>query len=262
MSILIGCDPEVFVKNSAGEIVSGIGIIGGSKSRPRPVQDGTLQEDNVLAEIGIIPAASADDFVLRITSVLNQLNAHLADWGLAFDISSSNYLDAGELMHPRAMEFGCEPDFTCYLPGVANPRPQPNSTLRTAGGHVHIGYDTSTAVREDVVKACDILIGLPSIFLDGDIRRMQMYGSAGAYRPKEYGVEYRSPSNFWLRSEMLMRWVFQQATSAVSAATDGRFMQLALEHEGSIRSAIATADKGAGSNLLAIFGVEVPLTAA
>ena len=77
MSILIGCDPEVFVKNSAGEIVSGIGIIGGSKSRPRPVQDGTLQEDNVLAEIGIIPAASADDFVLRITSVLNQLNAKL-----------------------------------------------------------------------------------------------------------------------------------------------------------------------------------------
>ncbi len=44
----IGCDPEVFITDEKGEIISGIGLIGGTKEDPRGVNCGAVQEDNVL----------------------------------------------------------------------------------------------------------------------------------------------------------------------------------------------------------------------
>jgi hypothetical protein len=43
-----------------------------------------------------------------------------------------------------------------------------------------------------------------------------MYGAAGAFRPKTYGVEYRVLSNAWLLSEARMRFVFKQTQTAVN----------------------------------------------
>jgi hypothetical protein len=41
--------------------------------------------------------------------------------------------------------------------------------------------------------------------------RRELYGKAGAFRPKPYGVEYRVLSNRWLNSEALIRWVYNQS---------------------------------------------------
>jgi len=38
---------------------------------------------------------------------------------------------------------------------------------------------------------------------------------AGACRPKEYGVEYRVLSNFWLRTDEFIEWVYNQTQRAV-----------------------------------------------
>jgi hypothetical protein len=103
-----------------------------------------------------------------------------------------------------------------------NPKPEARQALRTLGGHVHIGLPNP---EEGQLVACfaDVLLGIPSILLDKDTRRRQMYGKAGAFRPKPYGCEYRVLSNFWLRSEATMRWVYQQAQLAAIAALSQDF---------------------------------------
>jgi hypothetical protein len=51
--------------------------------------------------------------------------------------------------------------------------------------------------------------------MDNGIERKQLYGKAGAYRPKSYGVEYRSLSNFWIFEPELIRWVWRNTERAL-----------------------------------------------
>jgi hypothetical protein len=72
-----------------------------------------------------------------------------------------------------------------------------------------------------LVKQLDCFLGLPSLLWDGDTARRKMYGAAGAFRPKPYGVEYRVLSNAWLLSEERMRFVYNQTVSAVDNLIEG-----------------------------------------
>jgi len=50
------------------------------------------------------------------------------------------------------------------------------------------------------------VVGNTLVLLDRDesnITRRKNYGRAGEYRPKPYGLEYRVPSNFWLKHYVL-----------------------------------------------------------
>ena len=38
-----------------------------------------------------------------------------------------------------------------------------------------------------------------------------MYGCAGAFRPKKYGMEYRVPSNYWIKNNKTIESVFNIA---------------------------------------------------
>jgi len=60
-----------------------------------------------------------------------------------------------------------------------------------------------------------------SLFYDDETQRREMYGKAGACRYKSYGVEYRTLSNAWLKSEALMRWVFRNAVKGVQEIMNG-----------------------------------------
>ena len=42
-----------------------------------------------------------------------------------------------------------------------------------------------------------------------------MYGKAGAYRLKSFGVEYRTLSNFWIFDERNIQWVYDGVQAAV-----------------------------------------------
>ena len=216
MQVTVGADPEVFLKHG-NNIISAIGRVGGSKEEPVPVECGALQEDNILAEFNINPAHSEKEFVDNINTVLGQLSAKVAP--MHFDVISSAHFKPAWLKSQglKAMEFGCDPDFNAYT-GEANETPNPFTTLRTAGGHIHLGFDVKEGdieTRRDVIKMMDFYLGIPSVVLDDDTECCSLYGQAGAFRSKSYGVEYRTLSNFWIKNEAYMKWAYQQSLSAV-----------------------------------------------
>lgn len=217
---LIGSDPELFV-GKAGKIVSAIGFIGGTKEQPRPVNLGALQEDNVLLEFNIDPAASLGDFQRNIKAVLDQAKGSIKEFQMEVVEGLSSHLykiEELESFGHNAFVFGCEPDFNAWTQAM-NFMPQDvDPCLRTAGGHIHIGFGHIEEVgyenASEVAQMCDFLLGVPSVLMDKDDRRRQLYGKAGAVRYKQYGVEYRSLSNFWIFSDELTAWAYENALKA------------------------------------------------
>ena len=212
-NVTIGADPEVFVADSTGSVVSAIGYVGGNKVCPRPVKDGGVQEDNVLAEFNINPAKSKMEFIHNMSSVMADLKNILESNNLQPIIIPSYKYTEDQLRQygPNALEFGCSSELNAWSNRVVTPPKAEGNTLRTAGGHVHVGYDNPDVdTNLSLVKMLDFVIGLPSILVDTDKTRRKMYGKAGSMRHKQYGVEYRTLSNFWLNSSELMSWVYDK----------------------------------------------------
>lgn len=231
----IGCDPEFFLQKQH-QYVSAIGLIGGTKWEPRPLDDQghAVLEDNVAVEFNIPPAHNHVEFINSIQHVMNILKQRLPDY--TFSTESAVVFDDEQLMHPAALEFGCEPDFNAWTM-EQNPRPEsPNKNLRSAGGHIHIGTDLN---KLQVIRAMDLFVGVPATKLDkhGQMRR-ELYGKAGAFRAKDYGVEYRTLSNFWIFSEKTIEWVYQQTKKALDfvqagntlSDKDGQLIQQCINH--------------------------------
>jgi len=223
---MIGTDTEVLLKDGTGNYVSSIGLIGGSKAEPYLVDNGNLQEDNVLAEFAIDPVDSKQEWLDNIHSTFGILQVKMKEYDLEIDIKSSAHFDAAQLEHPRAKEFGCTPDFNAYsLQENTPPDGEEVGSLRSCGGHVHVSFDeiagTDTNTKAEFVRILDLLLGVPSVLMDDDTERRLLYGQAGAHRPKEYGVEYRTLSNFWIQSDEHMEWVYDQVKRAEQMYKDG-----------------------------------------
>lgn len=247
-NVTVGCDPEIFGFDPAkNEVVSLVGLIGGTKKEPMPVKLGTLQEDNVAAEIGIIPAASIDEFTFNIKTVMRQLRERVNALGLDLAIKPSAVLRDEYLLSEAALTFGCEPDLNAWTL-FNNPSPKAsNPNLRSCGGHIHVGFDNPNKEKQILlVRAMDIFLGLPSLFHDNDTMRRELYGKAGACRLKNYGVEYRTLSNFWLGSDDLIGWAYNQTQRAIEFVPENK--KLLTEHDlhNDIQNAINT-----GNTLLA-----------
>lgn len=241
MQILVGCDPEVFVRQS-GVFKSAHGLIRGDKKHPYKVKRGAVQVDGMALEFNIDPAATDDEFVINVQEVFNTLKLMVPDYEVIatpvahFDMA---YIKA---QPAEALELGCDPDFDAWN-GQPNTKPDAERPMRTASGHVHIGWTNgksvdSSAHRDEaflVGRQMDFYLGLPSLFYDTCTERREMYGKAGCVRVKPYGVEYRTLSNAWLNSESLMRWVFNNIQSGIKGLMEGRVLE---EKYGDIREII------------------------
>lgn len=213
--ILVGADPEVFLRDGSG-IISAIGVLPGTKDSPFPTSCGGVQVDNVLGEFNITPAHNEDTFVNNVMRTMMELQSMLPE-GMYFEVRASHEysLDYLASVGPAAFAFGCDPDYNAYT-GKKQVMHCPNKALRSAGGHIHIGSQLVTKNREAVVKAMDYLVGLPSVLREPDTKRRELYGKAGSYRPKPYGLEYRTPSNFWIKDEGSIRWAYRQTIRAAN----------------------------------------------
>ena len=221
--ITLGADPEIFIKNDI-EIVSAEGLTkGGTKSKPKLIsQEGhAIQEDGIMFEYNIPPATNIEQWVSDHNFCINHLKVIANKNGYELSNKASDVINPKYLQTDQAMTFGCEPDFNVYLRATNLP-PDNNTTLRCAGGHVAIGYNNPQfETSEKIVKMFDILVVLPSLFKDNDTRRRELYGKAGSFRIKDFGVECRALSNFWIHDDELMRWVYNKTTAAVLEVLNG-----------------------------------------
>ena len=235
--ILLGSDPELFTKNLAtGNIGSVAGMLGCDKWNKKVMEDGlNIQEDNVLIEFDIKPHGAFDTFTLDLARGIETCNLLANEVGheVVPGICSHIYtMDEIKSFHKSALVFGCEPDYNA-LTGAVNPKPAAaDPGLRTAGGHVHIGYMDMLPAGMDPEQSknimgvmCDYHMGLLSLLLDTDDRRRELYGKAGAVRLKDYGIEYRTLSNFWIFKEDTKKLIWDRAHQAV-ASLEGEWERL------------------------------------
>lgn len=206
----MGCDPEIFLMNPTGKIIPSCGLIGGTKKEPKDIGKGVkVQEDNVTLEFNCDPVEHEMDSGLFVNSALNafrHVNNYISKLGYIYSQESSVKFSDADLKHPQANVFGCDPDFNAHLQGAPNPPINTDNFKgwRSAGGHIHFGYDVEKVEIPPwaLVQLIEALVLFPyadlQTFAMIGQQRSQMYGKAGAYRPKPYGLEYRTPSNYWL----------------------------------------------------------------
>lgn len=225
-SYLIGCDPELFLVNAAGNFVSAHDIIPGSKQFPTTVLKGAIQPDGTAAEFNIDPASTVKEFCENITSVLTSLQytVNTRANGLHLKVIPTAFFEKGyfKTLPQEALEFGCMPDWNAYteLPNEFKGTKQP---FRTGAGHVHIGWTKDENIDDkahffdciQAVRQLDCVLYFGSLLWDKDVKRRELYGKIGAFRPKPYGVEYRSVSNAWVADPDLQVWIFNATVAAM-----------------------------------------------
>ena len=250
-NIKLGSDPEIFIENET-EIVSAVGLIPGTKSEPHPIPDKGhyIQTDNIAFEFNIPACNNANEYVENINYVKEYLSVIAKAHGFELSVKVSDEINPIHLQSEQAQIFGCEPDFNVYLEDM-NPRPDANTNLRCVGGHVHIGYDNPNQEQSvKIVKMFDIFVTLPSLLLDNDERRRELYGKAGSFRFKEFGVECRQLSNFWIHDDYLIRWVFEQTIKAVEIVLNGESQHYIDKYSTQVVEAIDNNDKKLAKLLL------------
>jgi len=211
----LGADPEVFLLNKEGKHIAACGLIGADKYNPLQMfdmpQGFTIQEDNVAMEFGIPPAASVDEFVHHIQEVMRESLKYVYT-GLSFSKLSCTIFDKDQMEHPMSQIFGCEPDYNAWTKEENKKPKPPHECMRSAGGHIHVETDQDPF---EVVKKMDLYLSVPAVIMDQGHERKRLYGKAGACRVKPYGVEYRTPSNFWVFDEKYIRWAWRNTQRAL-----------------------------------------------
>lgn len=211
--ITFGSDPE-FMLRDGDTHRSAIGIVQGSPDNRIVIKGHEFYYDNVLAECGVKPGKNKKQVLKNIRECLKLYSEMVAPFKLVAQ-ASENY-PASELEHPEAKVAGCEPDMCVYAMEMQEPPrwEMQHNDLRTCGGHIHLGSKMLQADGPEpirIIQMADLFLGIPSLWLDADptspIRR-NLYGQAGRYRVKKYGVEYRSLGNFWLKNQELVNWVY------------------------------------------------------
>jgi hypothetical protein len=178
----IGADIELFLMDkSTKEIVSAEGLIKGTKHEPFNFDPKhkffATSLDNVEAEF-CIPPVSIDDkeaFIANILYTIDYLNKTIPE-ALCTVALPAAHLDDKWLQTENAQTFGCEPD-CCVWTRTMNESPKAEDpNLRSAGGHIHIGYeDPSVETSELLVKAMDLFVGVPSVLRFGGRPAPEIY---------------------------------------------------------------------------------------
>ena len=229
LKILIGADPEMFLMNpNSRDFVSAHGMIPGTKTEPFRVPHGAIQVDGTAVEFNIDPAETCDEFLTNIAAVRADLEGRCSGYDVTAVPVAEYTAEYFSSIPLEAKELGCNPDFNGWT-GQVNDTPNAEVTFRTGSGHIHIGWGEGFDVDspehrhtcEAMARQLDYYVGIYSLLWDPDPRRRELYGQAGAFRPKPYGMEYRVLSNAWLKSEELQRFIYSAALQATRDFAEG-----------------------------------------
>lgn len=234
LPVMFGADPEFFFEKKGH-------VIGAEKVLPKEgveivvdrllKDDGTIEDvkkpiviiDGVQAEFNVIPATCRQTFSANLIQCFIKAKESMgsgvtANFGQTVEITSEEMKSLSE----KAQQFGCAPSKNAYSESKIAIKDASKYMYRSAGGHIHLGKVSQSAEvftrREDLVRMLDILVGNTCVLIDrdpGNIERRKVYGRAGEYRLPKHGLEYRTLSNFWLRSYQLTSFVLALSRFAV-----------------------------------------------
>lgn len=227
MQLKIGADPEVWLTKS-NEIISCVGLIGGTKAAPKPVKDSKIglkvQEDGVAVEFNFDPVAP-EAFPNTIAIAKKELHTYIQQTvgkEYSYVCSATAVFKDDQLVVPQAVTFGCDQDNLAYQRGEIRPplTAKELGNIRCAGGHIHFGYDKEKCQVPEwaLIQGIEALGYLRFMRKVGDRQfdRRKYYGLPGLYRSKEYGVEYRTPSNYWLNQATFVTWITSVAEQIIN----------------------------------------------
>jgi hypothetical protein len=210
----IGGDPEIFLKSlNTNKVIPSCGLIGGTKGGGLPIPGAKESralwlEDNVALEVNFHPCANGPSWDYSLSEIRSCLVRALQPKGLGIEFKSALRFPKEMLLSEKAQVFGCDPDFDAYesssdkLAERKKIDPSDVGTYRFAGGHIHLGFANPHNIPLNAVAIMlDMFIGLPSLFHDNQGPRRAFYGKAGLFRPKKYGIEYRTMGNWWVHPE-------------------------------------------------------------
>lgn len=234
--ITLGCDPELVLTQNS-KIIPACGLIGGTKQQPLRI-DGTntyIQEDGVMVEFNTPTANNVNTFWDIVHQSISDVREFLYSRNSSYSymtVDSHKYTKE-QLASAQAHTLGCDPDLLANLRGAERRPPtiEQLGNVRCAGGHLHVGYPDKGEGSGKIpgwvmVQFIEAGAYFPVMQYDSQPKRREFYGLGGLYREKPYGIEYRTPSTFWLSQHSssinflenihrVARWVCSNHTKAM-----------------------------------------------
>lgn len=259
-NVTLGSDPEVFLYHTDNqEYFSAVGLIKGTKKKPLQMEGLPVgyawQVDNVALEYNIPACKTLNEWLIAHNNGLEYMRSNIPSELEILVRPSARFLSK-YLENKEARTFGCDPDFNVWT-RERNIPPDTNTTLRTCGGHISVGYEDPTMENSElIVKTMELFLGLASVVLDGDIERRDMYGKSGAFRFKNFGVEYRVLSNFWLINAEYRAWAFDQTMKAIEFINEHE--EISKEASELIPRTINTGDVDIANQIMKAYKIILP----
>jgi hypothetical protein len=208
-----GCDPEIFVCDTADNLIPAFTFLPSKKSATSVFWDGFQAEFRT--EACLCQAYLMDEIRTGLKRIWRS-----APHGACLSLDSVREIKDVSRYTPEQVALGCEPSLNAYGEDplfVPNPEALP---IRFAGGHLHFGINEAFSkirchVQKNapaIVRMMDRIVGLASVCLAREIDtpvRRRFYGRAGEYRLPKWGLEYRVLSNFWLSDPKIAQLVFE-----------------------------------------------------
>lgn len=214
-----GADPEIFLLSNGQIVGSERAIPEGGVATHEFYSHSTgvakLVRDGVQVELHLPPTNCREWLSLEIMTTFQRLKGHLANMAAndkLFEVSFTQVVEVSpeelKSLTPLSRRLGCQPSFNWYSPAATIGVNPDTYTKRSAGGHLHFGLPSHLMpYREKLAPISDVLIGNTSVLIDRDpnaAERRRVYGRAGEFRTPRHGFEYRTLSNYWLRSKELV----------------------------------------------------------
>ncbi len=203
--LTVGFDPEMFLHDGV-RYTPACGLIGGTKEKPIPFgkdwEGGfSYHEDNVCAEFSVPPATSPKQALDYLRDGINFMrNEVVKPKGLSIKYVGQAPFTREALSVKGANDFGCVPDFDAYEGGMTPRKVDTDlfKNYRFAGGHIHLGGPFRVPPFVIALLLDIYLVWCKYKYDRTLVYRNKWYGRPGIFRPKDYGLEYRSLSNRWL----------------------------------------------------------------
>lgn len=230
--INLGSDPEIFL-SLGGKTIGSEKVIA---KEGLSTSGGKLIRDGVQIELNPSFSNCRQSCCYSISLCFKELsqNLRINHPNVILDFAPVVKVDKEEFksLSAESQVFGCQPSTNIYQEDSkikVNPK---RYMKRSGGGHLHFstygGNHAAISTPSRLVPVFDAILGNTCVLIDRDksnVERRKVYGKSGEFRAKSTErIEYRTLSNFWLKSSQLASLVMglgRMAIHLTEQSTDG-----------------------------------------